>query len=152
MNWNDRFAGRTALMKRSAVREFLKLTSQPGMISFAGGLPAPELFPVDEFREATETILRSRPAQALQYGEAEGVAELRDWIAQEHSRPGLSLTRANIIVTTGSQQGIDLLGRVFLDLDDAVAVENPTYLATLSAWRPFGVRFLPIPCDADGLR
>jgi 2-aminoadipate transaminase len=152
MNWNDRFAGRTASMKRSAVREFLKLTSQPGMISFAGGLPAPELFPVDEIREATEAIFRCRPAQALQYGEAEGVAELRDWIAQEHSRPGLSLTCANVMVTTGSQQGIDLLGRVFLDPADAVAVENPTYLATLSAWRPFGVRFLPAPCDADGLR
>ena len=152
MNWNEQFADRTALMKRSTVREFLKLTSQPGMISFAGGLPAPELFPVAEFREAMERVFTSRPAQALQYGEAEGVAELRDWIANTHSRPGLSLTRANVIVTTGSQQGIDLLGRIFLDPDDAVAVENPTYLAALSAWRPFGVRFLPIPCDTDGLR
>ena len=152
MNWNNQFAARTALMKRSAVREFLKLTSQPGMISFAGGLPAPELFPADAFREATEAILKSRPAQALQYGEAEGVAELRDWIARAHSQPDLSLTRANVIVTTGSQQGIDLLGRIFLDPDDAVAVENPTYLAALSAWRPLGVRFLPITSDADGLR
>lgn len=151
MEWTNKFAARTALMKRSAVRELLKLTSQPGMISFAGGLPAPELFPAAEFRAATESVLTNRPAQALQYGEAEGVAELRDWIARQHSRPNLPLTRANVIVTTGSQQGIDLLGRIFLETNDAVAVENPTYLATLAAWRPAGVRFLAVSSDADGL-
>ena len=152
MNWNPLFAARTAHMKRSTVRETLKLAAQPGMISFAGGLPAPELFPLDDVRRAAETVLRERGPAALQYGETEGVGELRDWIAREFSRPHFQLTRANVAIVSGGQQALDLLGRIFLNEGDPVIVENPTYLALLAAWRPFGVRFETVPSDANGMR
>ncbi len=139
-------------MRRSAVRELLKLTARPDFISLAGGLPAPELFPVDEVRRASETVLVRHPKQALQYGETEGLAGLRDWIAHHLSGPGLRVKRCNVLVTSGAQQALDLIGRVFLDPEDKVLVENPTYLAALSAWRPLGVEFLAAASDADGLR
>ena len=129
-------------MTRSAVRELLKLSTQPGIISLAGGLPAEELFPVQEIAEATRTVLQTRPGAALQYGETEGVGELRDWIAARHSTPSRPLTRANVLITSGAQQALDLVGRILLDPGDRVAVENPTYLALLSAWRPLGVDFV----------
>ncbi len=139
-------------MKRSAVRELLKLTAQPGMISFAGGLPAPELFPVEAVRRAADAALALRGGSALQYGETEGLAELRDWIAARFSRTDAPLDRSRVAIVSGAQQGLDLLGRVLLDPGDAVVVENPTYLALLSAWRPLGARFLPVPSDARGMR
>jgi 2-aminoadipate transaminase len=140
MNWDKVFAARTNTMKRSAVRELLKVTRQPGMISFAGGLPAAELFPVAELREATESVLRDHSSTALQYGESEGHPELRAWIGERYST-----TASNVLIVSGAQQGLDLLGRVLLDSGDAVLVENPTYLALLSAWRPFGPKFIPAP-------
>jgi 2-aminoadipate transaminase len=142
MNWPNRWAQRTSAMKRSAVRELLKLTAQPGIISLAGGLPAEELFPVDDLAEATRTVLQTRPSAALQYGETEGVGELRDWVAARHSTPSRPITRANVLITSGAQQALDLIGRILLDPGDRVAVENPTYLALLSAWRPLGVEFV----------
>ncbi len=151
MDWNKLLAGRTSLMRRSAVRELLRLVNRPGMISFAGGLPAPELFPVDEIRAAADRLLEKHGPVVLQYGETEGVAELRDWVAQSLSRPGLALSRDQVLITTGSQQGLDLIGRVLIDPDDKVAVENPTYLAALSAWRPWQPHLLPLACDDDGL-
>ena len=151
MDWNKLLAGRTSLMRRSAVRELLRLVNRPGMISFAGGLPAPELFPVDEIRAAADRLLEKHGPVVLQYGETEGVAELRDWVARSLSRPGLALGRDHVLITTGSQQGLDLIGRVLIDPDDKVAVENPTYLAALSAWRPWQPHLLPLACDDDGL-
>ena len=142
MNWDKLFAARTNVMKRSAVRELLKVTRQPGMISFAGGLPAPELFPVADLREAAECVLRDHSSAALQYGESEGLPELQSWIAERHAT-----TPSHVLIVSGAQQGLDLLGRVLLDSGDPVAVENPTYLALLSAWRPFGPRFIPICAD-----
>jgi 2-aminoadipate transaminase len=139
-------------MKRSAIRELLKLIAQPGMISFAGGLPAPETFPVEPLRAAADKVLTTLGSQSLQYSESEGIAPLRDYIAASHSRPGYTVRRENVAVVNGSQQALDLLGRVLLDENDTVLVENPTYLALLSAWRPLGVRFSAIPCEADGLR
>ncbi len=151
MNWNPRFAQRTALMRRSTIRELLKLAAQPGIISFAAGLPPAEFFPVEEFRAATEAVLRSRPERALQYGETGGEAELRDWIAERASQPDRPMRRENVLITTGSQQALDLVGRVFLDPGDVVLVENPTYLAALTAWRPCGVEFAPLAMDEGGL-
>jgi len=130
-------------MKRSAVRELLKLTQRPDMISFAGGLPAPELFPVDAIQTVTAELLRDRGAALLQYGETEGVGELRDWIAESLSTEGWVLDRSNVMITSGAQQALDLIGRVFVDEGDSVVVDNPTYLAALSAWRPCGARFRP---------
>ena len=151
MHWNNLFARRTALMKRSTIRELLKLTAQPGMISFAGGLPAPELFPVEPLRAAADKILSTWGARCLQYGESEGIAPLRDFLAARYSRPGFTVRRENVAIVNGSQQALDLIGRVLLDENDTVGVENPTYLALLTAWRPLGVRFEPVQFDRDGL-
>src|SRR5205085_2614661 len=101
----------THQMRRSAIRELLKCAAQPGMISFAGGLPAPELFPLEEARQAAEFVLTHRGPCALQYGETTGVAELRDWIAARFSKNGQSITRENVVITTGAQQALDLIGR-----------------------------------------
>ena len=139
-------------MTRSAVRELLKLTAQPGMISLAGGLPSPDLFPMERVKEAIEIVLGKAGKRALQYGETEGVAELRDWIARDFSRPEVPLKRENVVITSGGQQALDLIGRVLLNENDKVIVENPTYLALLSAWRLLGVQFLPVRSDANGMR
>src|SRR6185503_18671797 len=133
MNWENQFAERTRRMKRTSIRELLKLTAQPDMISFAGGLPAPDLFPVERVRQAADLVLRRIGKQALQYGESEGIAELRDWIAREFSRPHFQIQRANVVITHGGQQGLDLIGRVLLNENDTVLTEDPTYLAVLSA-------------------
>lgn len=151
MDWTTQFADRTALSRRSAVRELLKLTAQPDMISFAGGLPAPELFPIEAVKAAASEVLSEVGQQALQYGETEGVAALRDELAAQFSRAHFTVRRENVAIVSGAQQGLDLLGRVLLNDGDAVIVENPTYLALLGAWRPLGVRFVPVPSDADGM-
>ncbi len=152
MKWNNHFAERASRMTRSAVRELLKLTAQPGMISLAGGLPSPDLFPMERVKEAIEFVLGKAGKRALQYGETEGVAELRDWIARDFSRPEVPLKRENVVITSGGQQALDLIGRVLLNENDKVIVENPTYLALLSAWRLLGVQFLPVRSDANGMR
>ncbi|HWI57959.1 MAG TPA: PLP-dependent aminotransferase family protein, partial [Bacillota bacterium] len=132
-------------------RELLKLAAAPEMISFAGGLPAPELFPLEQVREAAAHVLQHCGSRALQYGETEGLADLRDWIAARFSSKGLDVRRANVLIVSGGQQALDLIGRVFLDPGDQVVVENPTYLALLSAWRPLGVEFLPVQSDGSGI-
>jgi 2-aminoadipate transaminase len=151
-NWNQCFSRRTSLMRRSAVRELLKVAARPDIISFAGGLPAAELFPMAVVQEALTAVLAKVGGDALQYSETEGLAELRDWVAQKYSTERLRIRRENVLITTGSQQALDLIGRVLLDEEDRVIIENPTYLALLSAWRPLGVEFLPGACDADGIQ
>lgn len=151
MEWDTKFAQRTSFMKRSAIREILKLTQNPDVISFAGGLPAPELFPVERIREAVNSILTTRSAQALQYSTTEGVNELRDSIAARMSRGGVEVTRDNIMIVGGAQQGIDLIGRVLLDEGDGLVVENPTYLGMLLAWKMYNLRYWTVDTDADGL-
>ena len=150
MNWPRLFAQRTRYMKRSAIRELLRCTAKPDMISFGGGLPAPDLFPVEEVRQASAAVLKEHPVTALQYGETEGIAGLRDWIANRFSKPGLQLARENVLIVTGSQQGLDLLGRVLLNEGETVAVDNPTYLALLSAWRPLMPQFVVGIDSAEG--
>src|SRR5581483_4857090 len=140
-------AKRTRWMRRNAMRELLKVTLQPEVISFAGGLPAAELFPMQRVREAVKQVLDTVGPQALQYGQTEGVGGLRDWIARQ-----FRVQRENVLITSGAQQALDLIGRVLLNEGDRVIVENPTYLALLSAWRPLGVEFLPAPSDTDGMR
>ena len=149
--WNNVFAPRTQRMKRNAIRELLKLTTQPGMISFAGGLPASELFPMEHIEKSMGRLFNRYGAACLQYGETEGIAVLRDWIANQFSTTDCVVKRENVLITHGSQQGLDLLGRIFLDNGDSVMVESPTYLALLSAWRPWDVDFIPGSSDNDGL-
>lgn len=140
-----------AQLKPSTIREILKVTAQPEVISFAGGLPAPELFPVDAVRAAANDVLGSNGAAALQYGPSEGFRPLREWIAAEMTRRGVPARMENVLVTTGSQQVLDLVGKVYLNPGDVVLTENPTYLAAIQAFQTFEARFVPVPTDDAGL-
>jgi 2-aminoadipate transaminase len=135
----------------SAIRDLLKLTEQPDVISFAGGLPAPECFPTEEIAAAAERVLVENPLAALQYGPTEGYAPLREFLAAQMARLGLAVPASQVLITSGSQQGLDLLGKLFLEPDALVAVEEPTYLGALQAWRPYGPRYLALPMDDEGL-
>ncbi len=149
--WRERFAQRTERMTSSAIRELLKLIEDPAVISFAGGLPAPEVFPLDEVREATARILTEHGASALQYSTTEGYLPLRELLVRHMGRYGINVKPANIVVTTGSQQALDLLGKLFLNSGDRIVTEEPTYLGALQAWTGYQARYLPVPIDDDGL-
>lgn len=152
MNWDTVFAERTSEMKRSSVREILKLTAKPEVISFAGGLPAPELFPVERIRQATDTVLSERGREVLQYSTSEGMPELRQLIAKRLSKGKMKISAENILITSGSQQGIDMIARVLLNERDRVIVENPTYVGMLTSWKPYHLHFSPVPTDNDGMQ
>lgn len=146
-NWESRFAGRMGRIKSSAIREILKVTQQPGIISFAGGLPAPDLFPVEEMRRAADAVLSRYGAAALQYSTTEGHPPLREWVAA-----GLpNTTPDQVLITTGSQQSLDLVGKLFLEEGDAVVVESPTYLGALQSFTPYGPEYITVPMDAGGM-
>lgn len=145
-----RLSRRASLMNPSAIREILKLTERPGILSLAGGLPAPEGFPVDAVREATARVLRDTPTEALQYAASEGHGPLREWVAADLARQGLSVSADQVLITSGSQQGLDLVGKVLIDAGSRVAVESPTYLGALQAFAPCEPEFAPIDGDADG--
>ncbi|KIX84689.1 aminotransferase-like domain-containing protein [Thermus filiformis] len=144
--WTERFGGSAARIQASTIRELLKLTQRPGVLSFAGGLPAPELFPKEEAAQKAAQILRERGERALQYGPTEGYAPLREWVAQ---RFGVEVEE--VLITTGSQQGLDLLGKVFLDEGSPVLLEAPSYLGAIQAFRAYGPRFVTVAMDAEGM-
>lgn len=145
-------AGRMAVLKASEIREILKVTEQEGVVSFAGGLPAPELFPVGEIAAVTRIVLDEQGTKALQYTTTEGYAPLREWIAGRMNRNlGTSFDRDDILITHGSQQALDLSGKVFLDEGDVVLCESPTYLAAINAFKSYGCRFVEIPTDERGM-
>jgi 2-aminoadipate transaminase len=150
--WDHRYAQRTQRMASSAIRELLKLTEQPGIISFGGGLPAPEVFPVEQVAEATARVLRDFGAQALQYGTTEGFGPLREMIARHTARFGLEISPNNILITSGSQQALDLIGKVFINRGDRILVESPTYLGALQAWNAYGAEYVPVAADENGMR
>lgn len=149
--WDHRYAQRTQRMGSSAIRELLKFTERPDVISFAGGMPAPEVFPVEEFRHACDYVLTNYPAQALQYGATEGVKPLREMIARHSVRIGLNVSTDNILITSGSQQALDLLGKIFINRGDRILVESPTYLGALQAWNAYGAEYVPVPSDENGM-
>ncbi|MDD4968716.1 MAG: PLP-dependent aminotransferase family protein [Paludibacter sp.] len=147
-----RYATRMSYLKASEIREILKVTERPEVISFAGGLPAPELFPVKEIKEVNRIVLDESGHKALQYTTTEGYAPLRTWIADRmNTRLGTSFDRDNILITHGSQQALDLSGKVFLDEEDIVLCESPTYLAAISAFRAYGCEFKEVPTGRDGM-
>ena len=147
-----KFASRMSYIKASEIREILKVTEREDVISFAGGLPAPELFPVDEINEVNQIVLKEAGTKALQYTTTEGYAPLREWISQRmNDRLGTSFDKDNILITHGSQQGLDLSGKVFLDNGDIVLCESPTYLAAISAFKSYGCSFVEIPTDEEGM-
>jgi 2-aminoadipate transaminase len=148
---SEQFAGRMRQLRPSTIREILKVTAQPEIISFAGGLPAPELFPVEAVRAAADEVLARFGPEALQYGPSEGFPLLRDWISEEMQRRGVIVPSADVLVTNGSQQVLDLAAKLFLNAGDVVLTENPTYLAAIQAFQTFEARFVPVPTDSQGL-
>jgi 2-aminoadipate transaminase len=151
-DWEAALATRTKRMKRSVIRELLKLTEKPDVISFAGGLPAPEVFPVREFRESSAFVLEECPERALQYSSTEGFPPLRKYLAEKVGKYGVPAVCENILITNGSQQALDVLGKVFISPGDTVLVEAPTYLGALQAWNAYEPRFVTIPLDEDGMQ
>ncbi len=149
--WDHRYAQRTQRISSSAIRELLKLTEQPDIISFAGGLPAPEVFPVEEFKIACDRVLRDFGAQALQYSTTEGYLPLREQIARHTARYDLNITTDNILITSGSQQALDLIGKVFINPGDRILVESPTYMGALQAWNAYGAEYVTVPMDKYGM-
>lgn len=147
-----RLAERMGYLKASEIRELLKLTEEPEIISFAGGLPAPELFPTERLSEIAVRVLKEDGRAALQYGTTEGYRPLRKIIAEERmTAAGVNVTKDNILVTSGSQQGLDFTGRVFLDKDDVVICESPSYLGAINAFRAYMPKFVEIPMDDNGM-
>jgi 2-aminoadipate transaminase len=139
-------------VKASDVREILKLTARPEIISFAGGLPAPELFPVEEMRVASDLVLKEAGPVALQYATTEGNPRLREQIAERMGRKnGIKTTAANILMTSGSQQGLDYSARVFVDPGDVIIIESPSYLGALNAFKACEPNFIAIPTDENGM-
>jgi 2-aminoadipate transaminase len=146
------FAARMALMKASEIREILKITQRPEVISFAGGLPAPEVFPVEEMKQVAMQVLQEEGSLALQYSTTEGHDPLRRQIAgRMNSRFHTDVAAENILVTAGSQQALDFCGKLFLNEGDAVLCESPTYLAAITAFRAYQPRFISVPTDEDGM-
>jgi 2-aminoadipate transaminase len=143
-------AERTGRMNASVIREILKITEQPGVLSLAGGLPSAASFPVAEVREACAQVLRDEPHAALQYAASEGHLPLREWVAADLAAQGVECSPAQVLVTHGSQQALDLVGKVLVDDGAPVAVEAPSYLGALQAFTPYGPRFLPLEGDEGG--
>jgi 2-aminoadipate transaminase len=143
-------ARRAERMNPSIIREILKVTERPGIISLAGGLPSPDSFPIEAMREASERVLRDTPREALQYAASEGYAPLREWVAAHLVEQGMRLDASQVLITTGSQQGLDLVGKLLIDAGSRVAVESPTYLGALQAFAPCEPEFVSLPCDDDG--
>lgn len=150
--WNQRCAQRMQWMQASTIRELLKLTEKPEIISFGGGMPAPEVFPVSDFRDAADRVLSRRGSQALQYGPTEGYRPLREWIVRQMARYGIESAPENILITSGSQQALDLIGKIMINPGDLILTERPSYMGALQAWRAYQAEFISVPVDDHGLR
>ena len=146
LDWDAAFSPQARRLGSSAIREILKITQRPEIISFAGGLPAPELFPIEEVRAAASTVLDRYGAAALQYSTTEGHLPLREWLA---ARAGIEA--ANIQIMTGSQQTLDLVGKMLIGEGDVVLVEAPTYLGALQSFNPYGPQYVQMPTDDEGI-
>ena len=145
------FARRMGTVPRSFIREILKVTQDPSVISFAGGLPNPRLFPTDALAEAARAVIAENGATALQYSTTEGHPPLRQWIAERYrERDGMDVDPDQIIVTTGSQQALDLMAKVFVDRGDAIVMESPGYLGAIQAFSMFEPSYRPVPLMEDG--
>ncbi len=145
------FAARATAVGGSPIRDILALTARPGVISFAGGLPAPELFDTEGLRAAYEAAFTQSPTRALQYSTTEGAPELRAAVAARASARGLATAPDDVLITTGSQQALSLLTAALVEPGDTVLVENPTYLAALQVFGLAGARVIPVPCDEEGI-
>lgn len=146
------FAERTARLRASTIREMLKVTQQPDVISFGGGLPAPELFPTAAIGEAARAVMASYGPAALQYSVTEGIPEMRVWVAERLTRRfGRIFDAESVTIVNGSQQGLDLVGKIFLDPGDHVVLEDPSYLGAIQAFDAYQARYLAVDTDDDGM-
>lgn len=145
------FAKRMDGIKASEIRELLKLTQRPEVISFAGGLPAPELFPVEAMKDISKEVLDENGHKALQYGPTEGYLPLREMIAKRMAKVGVDVTADNVLITSGSQQGLDFSGKIFLDPGDVVLCESPSYLGAINAFKAYQPKFVDVPTDDEGM-
>ncbi|MQY76850.1 MAG: aminotransferase class I/II-fold pyridoxal phosphate-dependent enzyme [Spirochaeta sp.] len=151
MEIKSRFSVSARRMGRSIIRELLKLANKPEIISFAGGLPCPGTFPAEELSDICTDILKNKSHVSLQYSATEGLSELRELLIVFLQDHGLSVSNDELLVTTASQQSLDLLGKIFIDRGDTVIVESPSYLGAISAFKAYGVRFTTIDMDDEGL-
>jgi 2-aminoadipate transaminase len=142
---------RARKLTSSAIREILKVTEQPDVISFAGGLPSPATFPAERIAAAAAKVLSDNPTGALQYSATEGYLPLREWIAARHSTPGVTIRPTQVLITTGSQQALDLLGKTLIDPGSKVLVETPTYLGALQSFSLYEPVYVQVPTDEQGL-
>jgi len=149
MHWQ--MARRAEKMNPSVIREILKVTEKPGIISFAGGLPSPLTFPIDAMREASERVLRDDGKAALQYAASEGYAPLREWVAQDLLKQGMKVSPDQVLITTGSQQGLDLVAKILIDAGSRILVETPTYLGALQAFTPMEPIAVGVQSDDHGV-
>lgn len=149
--WESRYAQRTLGIKSSAIRELLKVTQRPEIISFGGALPAPDVFPVERFEQACHKVLAEHGAQALQYGATEGYQTLREMIARNIARYGIYAKAENVLITSGTRQALDLIGKVLINRGDRILVEAPTYPGARQAFNVYGAQYVPVPVDDDGL-
>ncbi len=144
-------ARRAERMNPSIIREILKVTEKPGIVSLAGGLPSADTFPIEAMREACTKVLRDAPREALQYAASEGYAPLREWVAAHlHQQQGMTVSPEQVLITTGSQQGLDLAAKVLIDSDARVLVETPTYLGALQAFTPYEPNIVAVDSDHEG--
>jgi 2-aminoadipate transaminase len=138
-------------MNPSIIREILKVTEKPGILSMAGGLPSADTFPVEQLKAACDRVLTDNPREALQYAASEGFGPLREWAAERVRREiGLAATADQVLITSGSQQGLDLVGKILIDAGAPVAVETPTYLGALQAFTPYEPQFVSLESDLEG--
>lgn len=145
------YAKRMDNIKASEIRELLKLTQQPNIISFAGGMPAPESFPIEELVKIGRDVLENTGAQALQYGPTEGYQPLREAIAKRMAKVKVDVKAENILVTSGSQQGLDFAAKIFINPGDIIVCESPTYLGAINAFKAYEPRFIEVSTDKDGM-
>jgi 2-aminoadipate transaminase len=149
MTWT--LARRAEKMNPSVIREILKVTEKPGIISFAGGLPSPTTFPIEAMAEATARVFAQDGRAALQYAASEGFGPLREWVAADLKKLGMAVSPDQVLITTGSQQGLDLIAKVLIDSGSRVLVETPTYLGALQAFTPMEPEFVSVDSDAEGV-
>ena len=151
IDYEQFFSSSAKRMKKSEIRELLKLTRQPGIISFAGGLPAPDLFPVEEIKEISQLILDREGTVALQYGPTEGDTVLREELLKLSKKNGVDISLDQLVIITSSQQGLDLVGKVFVDPGDIVMTGNPTYVGGIQAFNSYGAKMVGIDLDDQGM-
>lgn len=151
LDWENQLSSRAKGMKSSAIRELLKLTNSPEIISFAGGLPAPEFFPIRDVNEACQYVLQEKGKEALQYSSTEGYPPLKKFLANQVHKYGIPTKPENVLLTNGSQQALDILGKVFIDPGQFVLTGRPTYLGAIQAWNAYQGKFHTMSLDDEGM-